>query len=162
MTLRTMGTSARAMVAGFMLVTAVLSAFVSNTATTTMMLPIALSVIGLLQRQCDEQPELKPAVARFATCLLLSVAYSASVGGVMTIIGTPTNTFLVGFLKDSIAPEYRIEFSFAGWLPIGVSFAAIFLPTMYWILTRILFPIQGIELTGGRAMVDRERAAWVR
>ncbi|MCA9130113.1 MAG: DASS family sodium-coupled anion symporter [Planctomycetales bacterium] len=156
LTLRTMGTSARAMVAGFMLVTAVLSAFVSNTATTAMMLPIALSVIGLLQRQCDEQPDLKPAVSRFATCLLLAVAYSASVGGVMTIIGTPTNTFLVGFLKDSIAPEYRIEFSFAGWLPIGVSFAAIFLPTMYWILTRMLFPIQGIELTGGRSMVDRE------
>ncbi len=156
LTLRAMGTSARAMVMGFMLVTAVLSAFVSNTATTAMMLPIALSVIGLLQRQSDDQPELKPAVARFATCLLLAVAYSASVGGVMTIIGTPTNTFLIGFLKDSIAPEYRIEFSFAGWLPIGVTFAAAFLPAMYWILTRILFPIQGIALTGGRAMVDRE------
>lgn len=156
LTLRAMGTSARAMVAGFMLVTAVLSAFVSNTATTAMMLPIALSVIGLLQRQCDQQPELKPAVARFATCLLLAVAYSASVGGIMTIIGTPTNTFLVGFLRDSIAPEYRIELSFAGWLPIGVTFAAAFLPTMYWILTRILFPIEGIALTGGRAMVDRD------
>lgn len=156
LTLRAMGTSARAMVAGFMLVTAVLSAFVSNTATAAMMLPIALSVIGLLQRQSQDQPNLQPAVGRFASCLLLAVAYSASVGGVMTIIGTPTNTFLAGFLKDSIAEEYRLELTFASWLPIGVSFAAVFLPIMYWVLTRILFPIGDIALEGGRQMVQRE------
>lgn len=159
LTLRAMGTSARAMVAGFMLVTAVLSAFVSNTATAAMMLPIALSVIGLLQRQSQEDPQQENpqrAVDRFANCLLLAVAYSASLGGVMTIIGTPTNTFLAGFLREGIAAEYRLELSFASWLPIGVSFAGIFLPIMYWVLTRVLFPIGDIALVGGRQMVDRE------
>lgn len=181
LTLRTMGTSARAMVAGFMLVTAVLSAFVSNTATAAMMLPIALSVIGLLQRQKQDQANTqqedsrgedsrgedsrgedsqransRQAVDRFANCLLLAIAYSASVGGVMTIIGTPTNTILAGFLRDGIAADYRLELSFASWLPIGVSFAAVFLPVMYWVLTRVLFPIGDIALVGGREMVDRE------
>ncbi len=164
LTLRAVGTSASAMVAGFMIVTAGLSAFVSNTATTAMMLPIALSVIGLLDRQSGNGPSGPPggdkvsqaAVARFSTCLLLSIAYAASVGGVMTIIGTPTNTFLIGFVRERIASEYRQDFSFAGWLPIGVSLAAVFLPLIYWIMTRVLFPIRGIQLEGGRAMVDSE------
>jgi solute carrier family 13 (sodium-dependent dicarboxylate transporter), member 2/3/5 len=153
LTLRGVGTSAPAMIAGFMLVTAGLSAFVSNTATTAMMLPIALSVIGLLEHQSSTDGS-TAATRRFATCLLLAIAYSASVGGVMTIIGTPTNTFLVGFVRDQIASEYRQDFSFAGWLPIGFSICATFLPLIYWVLTRVLFPIHGIELRGGRAMVD--------
>jgi sodium-dependent dicarboxylate transporter 2/3/5 len=153
LTLRGVGTSAPAMIAGFMLVTAGLSAFVSNTATTAMMLPIALSVIGLLEHQSSTDGS-TAATRRFATCLMLAIAYSASVGGIMTIIGTPTNTFLVGFVRDQIASEYRQDFSFAGWLPIGLSVCVTFLPMIYWVLTRVLFPIDGIELRGGRAMVD--------
>ncbi len=157
LTLRGVGTSAPAMIAGFMLVTAVLSAFVSNTATTAMMLPIALSVVGLLeQQQASTDSASRAGVERFTTCLLLAIAYSASVGGIMTIIGTPTNTFLVGFIRDKIASEYRQDFSFVGWLPIGVSLAASFLPIIYFVMTRFLFPIRGIELPGGRAMVVQE------
>lgn len=176
LTLRTVGTSASAMVAGFMLVTAVLSAFVSNTATTAMMLPIALSVIALLGKQhaSDHAPQTdgtasSPSSAspstssastqgqeQFATCLLLAIAYSASVGGIMTIIGTPTNTFLIGFVRNNIAPEYRQDFSFAGWLPIGVSFAVVFLPMIYVVLTHWIFPIRGVALVGGREMVAGE------
>lgn len=153
-TLRIIGTTAPRMIAGFMLVTAVLSAFVSNTATTTMMLPIALSVIALLKTQDSSSPDSE--TSPFGTCLLLSIAYSASVGGVMTIIGTPTNTFLVGFLRETIAEEYRRDFSFVGWLPIGVSLAAIFLPIVFLVMTRILFPIQGVELSGGKKLVETE------
>ncbi|TWU42522.1 SLC13 family permease [Novipirellula artificiosorum] len=165
LTLGVVGTSATGMVAGFMLVTAVLSAFVSNTATTAMMLPIALSVIGLL-RQSDrdetrdpQSPDLQAGrdrVGPFSVCLLLSIAYSASVGGVMTIIGTPTNAFLVGFLRDKIAPEYRQDFSFFSWLPIGVSFAVVMLPIIYLVLTRFAFPIKGITMAGGAQLVKKE------
>jgi len=154
-----------------------------------MMLPIAISVIALMQREgereagekVDEEVDGKvgsaghliggaindtghligggikdSGAARFATCLLLAIAYAASVGGIMTIIGTPTNTFLVGFLKKDIADAYRYEFSFASWLPIGASFAIVFLPLMHWVLTRWLFPIGGRALPGGAAMVQRE------
>ncbi|RMF42753.1 MAG: DASS family sodium-coupled anion symporter [Planctomycetota bacterium] len=149
------GTSAPRMIAGFMMVTAFLSAFVSNTATTAMMLPIALSTIGLLRA---EQASAKgnEHIEMFATCLLLGIAYSASIGGVATIIGTPPNAFLVGFLGDTIAPEYQINISFVGWLPIGLSLVLLFLPTMYVIMTRLLFPIRGIALPGGAQMVRRE------
>lgn len=153
LTLRGVGTSAPAMVAGFMIVTAGLSAFVSNTATTAMMLPIALSVIGLVEQQARQGKLTTEGAERFATCLLLVIAYSASVGGVMTIIGTPTNTFLVGFVREQIAREYRQDFTFAGWLPIGVSLAGSFLPLIYVSLTRWLFPIAGIGLEGGRSTV---------
>ena len=164
LTLGAVGTSAPAMIMGFMVVTAGLSAFVSNTATTAMMLPIALSVIGLVNQSTlssslsssSAAPIPQAAVDRFASCLLLAIAYSASIGGVMTIIGTPTNTFLIGFVREQIASEYRQDISFAGWLPIGVSFAVIFLPLIYWTLTRFILPIQGVRLEGGKAMIDAE------
>lgn len=148
------GTSAKNMVAGFMLVTAVLSAFVSNTATTAMMLPIALSTVALL-RDPNQSSENKSADV-FSTCLLLAIAYSASVGGVMTTIGTPTNAFLIGFLEDKIAADYRMDVSFVNWLPIGLPLVLVFLPTIYWLLTRWLFPITSIELQGGREMIAAE------
>jgi len=151
-TLSIVGTSSSGMIAGFMLVTAGLSAFVSNTATTAMMLPIALSVIGLLRQGTTSRLD----ADRFSTCLLLSIAYSASIGGVMTIIGTPTNAFLVGFVRDKIDPIYQRDISFFDWLPIGVSFAAIFLPLCYLVLTRLLYPIGHIRIGGGDRLVANE------
>lgn len=165
MTLLVIGTSAPRMIAGFMLVTAVLSAFVSNTATTAMMLPIAISTIALLKNQnresslSDHADRNEAKVDVFGTCLLLAIAYSASIGGIMTIIGTPTNAFLVGFLEKDISSEYTMEFSFVGWLPIGVSLVAVFLPILYFMLTKVLFPIGGIQLTGGKKMIEKELAA---
>jgi sodium-dependent dicarboxylate transporter 2/3/5 len=145
------------MIGGFMLITAFLSAFVSNTATTSMMLPIALSVVALLRQQAAADKRLDSKTTdRFATCLLLAIAYSASIGGVMTIIGTPTNAFLVSFLKDQIADEYQREFTFASWLPIGVSLTAVFLPIMFLILTRIVFPLKSFEVAGGAKLIAAE------
>ncbi len=149
------GTSAPRMIAGFMLVTALLSAFVSNTATTAMMLPIAMSTIGLLRAEQTVDGS-GGYIDRFAVCLLLSIAYAASIGGVATIIGTPPNAFLVGFLSDTIAPEFRTEISFVGWLPIGLALVGLFLPAMYAIMTGLLFPIRGMVLPGGAEMVHRE------
>lgn len=160
LTLTVVGTSASSMVAGFMLVTAGLSAFVSNTATTAMMLPIALSVVALLKKQAapaDGPPD--AGHDRFAICLLLAIAYSASVGGVLTVIGTPTNAFLVGFLRDKIATDFRQDISFVSWLPIGLPLLVTFLPIMYFVLTRWLFPIGSIELRGGKRLIRSELQA---
>jgi len=156
MTLAVVGTSARSMVGGFMLVTAFLSAFVSNTATTAMMLPIALSVIELLRARDDSSESTLELSDRFATCLLLSIAYAASIGGISTIIGTPPNAFLVGFLRDQIAPGYRQELTFLRWLPIGLSVTVVFLPIVYWMLTSVLFPLRRMNLSAGNQLVRGE------
>ncbi len=157
LTLNVVGTSAASMIAGFMLVTAGLSAFVSNTATTAMMLPIAVSVVGLLRKQtpaADREGSL--GLDRFATCLLLAIAYSASVGGMLTVIGTPTNAFLIGFVRQTIAAEYQQEISFVGWLPLGGPVVLLMLPTMYLLMTRWLFPIRQIKLSGGQQLIRSE------
>jgi sodium-dependent dicarboxylate transporter 2/3/5 len=184
LTLRVMGTGTSSMIAGFMLVTAGLSAFISNTATTAMMLPIAMSVIELVRRNASgskavkadsaesEIPEIDPSqqqpatadvdparqnqVNSFATCLMLAIAYAASIGGVATIIGTPTNLTLVGFLRDKIDPEYRVDVTFVSWLPIGISITALMLPTCFLLLTRVVFPVKLDCIPGGRQVIGAE------
>lgn len=162
MTLRSVGTRPRQMVGGFMAVTAVLSAFVSNTATAAMMLPIAISVIVLVSNQHrsatpGEATDGQDTFGRnFAVCLMLGIAYAASIGGIATIIGTPPNVFLVGFLRNTIDPAYRMELSFAQWLLIGVPFAAIFLPLTWFLLTRVLCPIHGKPIPGGKDLILRQ------
>jgi sodium-dependent dicarboxylate transporter 2/3/5 len=121
-------------VAGFMFTTALLSAFVSNTATVAMMLPIALSVVGLVQAG-------DAATSNLRTCLMLGVAYAGSIGGVTTIIGTPPNVFLVSFLQTGIAQPYRMELSFVRYLVIGVPFTVVLLPIVLLLLTKLLYPI---------------------
>jgi solute carrier family 13 (sodium-dependent dicarboxylate transporter), member 2/3/5 len=164
-TLSRVGMSTTGMIGGVMLVTAILSAFVSNTATTAMMLPIGLSIIQLLRQQAGETDRegseagassSSSAISSFGVCLLLSIAYSASIGGMMTIIGTPTNAFLVGFLKDKIASDYRLELTFVSWLPLGVPLVILLLPLVFLILTRLLFPIRSLKLAGGTELILKE------
>ncbi len=137
------------MIAGFMIVTAAISAFVSNTATTAMMLPIALSVIQLATRQSEnadvpQQPEDKKRWSAFTICLLLTVAHSSSIGGISTVVGTPTNALIVGYLEKTISDPFKYTFSFVSWLPIGGAFVILFLPVMYVLFTRFLFPLKAL------------------
>jgi len=164
-TLRLVGTKPANMVAGFMLATAAISAFVSNTATAAMMLPIALSVIDLVLRQTTGRGltgsgTLPEAAGRnFALCLLLGIAYAASIGGIATIIGTPPNVFLVGFIRNTIDPQYRREISFVRWLAVGVPLTAVFLPVVWLLLTRVLYPIRITSIEGGRDLVETKYRA---
>jgi len=159
-TLRLVGSGPRAMVLGFMIATAMISGFVSNTATAAMMMPVGLSVIDLLLRRgsAGEAPDSQREVSsrNFALCLMLGIAYAASIGGVATIIGTPPNAFLVGFLKDKIAPEFRMEISFARWLTVGLPLMAVFIPLTWLLLTRVLYPIRLPKIEGGREFIRRE------
>jgi sodium-dependent dicarboxylate transporter 2/3/5 len=149
-TLRLVGTKPRNIVGGFMLATAAISAFVSNTATAAMMLPIGLSVIDLMRKSSGREPEANSTrTSNFAVCLMLGIAYASSIGGVATIIGTPPNALLVGFLRESTNPDLQREISFASWLLIGVPLAAAFLPVAWLLLTRVLFPVDSREIEGG-------------
>lgn len=132
-------------IAGFMFASALLSAFISNTATTAVMLPIGLSIIGLYALS-DEGRFCNVDQHNFARCMMLGIAYAASVGGTMTLIGTAPNLFLAGFLQSGIEQQYAIEISFAKWLGFAAPLAIIFLPVIWYVLTQIVFPFNASNL----------------
>lgn len=127
MVLRSVGSSPRKIVFAFMLVAAVFSAFVSNTATAAMMLPLALGVLAITKKTGNLLPP--PA-------LLLGIAYGASIGGLATIIGSPPNGFVVQFLES----EYDLQVSFLDWMKLGVPVACVMLPLTWWLLIKFLYP----------------------
>jgi len=150
LTLLLFGTSQRRIVAGFMAATAVLSMWVSNTATTVMMLPIATSVLLLTTPGSDDA---NVAVrSRLGVCLLLGVAYAASIGGMATIIGTPPNVFLVGYLRES----QGIDVSFLQWMSVGLPLSVVFVALAWAALTHVLYPLGTNSILGGRELIRDE------
>jgi solute carrier family 13 (sodium-dependent dicarboxylate transporter), member 2/3/5 len=150
---RIVGTRPRTIVLGFILATALLSMWVSNTATAVMMLPIGLSIVALVVRhQADVS---QPGESNFAVALMLGIAYGASIGGLATLIGTPPNALLAAFMLES----YGVEIGFAQWMMVGLPLTAIALPLVWLLLTRVLYPIELKELPGGREVIDRELSA---
>lgn len=145
--LKNIGNSPSRIVGGFMIATAFLSAFISNTATTAMMLPIGLSVISLLLMKENSGNTIDSTQKqRFGTCIMLSIAYSASIGGIATIIGTAPNLFVVSFAKDVISTEYQQDISFLEWAKIGTPIAMILLPVCWWLLTKLIYKVDLIKL----------------
>lgn len=143
-TLLAVGNQPIRQIAGFMIATAFISMWVSNTATSIMMLPIGLSVIGLLVAGSDEKES-----ARFAVALLLGIAYSASVGGIATLIGTPPNALLAAFMREN----YDVEIGFGQWMLLGLPLSIGMLIFIWWSLTR-----KGFQLAGGdsRGLLEKE------
>ena len=140
------------LVLGFMVASAFLSMWISNTATTVMMLPIALSVIDLVRRRLG--PEAPPAGKPFpfALNLLLGTAYGASIGGVATKIGTPPNIQMMSFVEDT----YGREISFAQWMPFGLLLTVSFLPLAWLVLTRFVYRMRISEVPGGAELIRGE------
>jgi len=134
-------------IGGFMVATAALSMWVSNTATAALMLPVALSVVPR-----GKDGAVAPAKRPFATALMLSVAYSASIGGVATLIGTPPNTLLAGFMRQT----YGTEIGFAQWLVLGLPLSLLMLVLCWLLLTRWLFPVGRSEVEGARRAIRDE------
>lgn len=142
------GTEARTLVLGFMLATAFLSAWISNTATTVMMLPIGAAILGLLEK--DESGNL-------GTALMLGIAYAASIGGVATLIGTPPNAVFAAAVDELLGRTI----GFLEWMYVGVPLMAVMLPITWWLLVRVLFPLPTGVGAGAAAktVIGRERAA---
>ncbi len=124
------GTDPKYVVAGFILVTGLLSAWLSNTATAMLMLPIATAVISQIQNKNDRN--------RFAICILLSIAYSASIGGMATLIGTPPNAIFASLAKSTL----DLDVSFGQWLAIGLPISSISLLVLWLYITRF-----GVKIT---------------
>ncbi len=154
LTLRYAGTRPSNMVAGFMLTTAGLSAFVSNTATTAMMVPIAMSVVHVVRGSLTKGDQ--GGASNLALCLLLGIAYAASIGGIATIIGTPPNSLLVAFVRSEIAEPYQTTITFSRWLLVGIPMTLLFLPICWLLLTRLLFPLSPRPIEGGQELIEKE------
>ena len=143
------GRSGRTLVGGFMLACALLSMWVSNTSTTMMMLPIAISVIEVINRSVPAQTDKSRNDFRLA--LLLGVAYAASIGGLATLVGSPPNAMMAAFLRES----YAIEVDFAHWLLVGLPLAAVLLPLTWLILTRVLFRVNFTTSAEGKELLKK-------
>ncbi|UXA18074.1 DASS family sodium-coupled anion symporter [Mycobacterium sp. SMC-4] len=174
LTVRAMGTSATRVIAGFMLATAFLSMWVSNTATAVMMVPIGVSVLmlaGTISRSGDQaadtdtdaiddeaavDEDIKEQVkqSNFGTALMLGIAYAASIGSLATIIGTPPNTLLVGYLQD----EHDINIGFGQWMLLGLPLAAVLLVIAWMLLAKVIFKPEVDEIEGGQGLFERELA----
>lgn len=150
--IRTIGTRPQSIIIGFTVATALLSMWVSNTATAMMMLPIGLSIIELTGRATSVND---PTKTNFALVLVLGIAYSASIGGMATLVGTPTNALLAGFMEES----YGFQISFADWFQIGIVLVLVGLPLMYLTLTRFVFPIRLKRIPGGKEFIENELAS---
>ena len=138
------------LVLGFMAASAFLSMWVSNTATTIMMLPIALAVLVQLQSNGLDSK------SRFPVVLLLAIAYSASVGGIATLIGTPPNIVFTSQFA-ALFPE-RGEISFGKWMLVGVPFALIFLSVIWFFLTHLYTRLSKEEFAVAREVIASQRA----
>lgn len=151
------GTRPGALVAGVMAASAGLSMWVSNAATAAMMLPIAVSICSLVIDRAGHgagSPDAAPKEVRnFAVCMALAVAYSATIGGLMTPIGTAPNVIALGLLR-----ERGVSIGFLEWMALGVPVAAVLLVVAWLVLTRVMYPLGGASVPGGRELVRRELA----
>lgn len=147
-----MGTQPTRIVGGFMVAAAFLSMWVSNTATALMMLPIALSVTSLLEAQAQSEDD-KAHASTFTLVLLLSVAYASTIGGLGTLIGTPPNALLAAFLSQT----YDVRIGFGEWMLIGVPTVLLGVPLAWFLMTRVIFQLKGMEIPGAAEAIAHER-----
>ena len=135
------------LVGGFMLAGALLSMWISNSATCIMLTPIALSVASaVLGDNRFSSP--------FTYALMLGIAYACSVGGLATPVGTPTNLIVIGYLNDTLG----MDISFAQWISIGLPVVLILVPAIWFVLTKIVFktPASQLNSESGRELVKSE------
>lgn len=148
--LSNIGSRPRNLILGFMLLCAGLSAFISNSATAAMMVPIALTIIALLEKQSrSDGGKLQQS---FAICMMLGIAYACNIGGISTIVGTPPNAFVIGFIDDVAGHEI----SFSDWSVAVLPVVLILLPLTWLLLTRIIAPLSNHAIAGSRELLREQ------
>ncbi|MQA35354.1 SLC13 family permease [Modestobacter roseus] len=171
LTVRAVGTEPNRLIGGFMVATAFLSMWVSNTATTVLMLPIGLSVLLLVLDRVGAGDEDAAAADQarggttavteaikdkdtrnFAVALMLGIAYAASIGSLATLIGTPPNLILAAFVRQN----YDIVLGFGEWMLLGLPLAVVFLGLAWLVLTKVAFRSGLREIPGGRQVIQSE------
>ncbi len=150
------GAGPNRIILGFMISTAFLSMWISNTATAMMMVPVGMAIIkqsaDIIKKDNPNHIDTTPGKFNFGTALMLSIAFSASIGGAATIIGTPPNTILVGLIESM----YHRQIAFSDWMLIGVPLATVMLLLTWLYLTRIALKPEIEELPGGKETIKNE------
>lgn len=155
-TIRVVGVTPDRIVLGFMLSTGFISMWISNTAAAMMMVTIALPVLTQVARSVAESKEMnvdtRPGNFNFGIALMLGVAYAASIGGVGTLVGTPTNAVFAGMVEKT----YGVNISFLEWMKFGVPIAFTMMLITWFVLVKIMFPSNFPYLPGGRETIQKE------
>ena len=146
------GSSPRRLVAGFMLASALLSMWMSNTAATLMMMPIGVAVLGLVG--ASSTGERTGEARALGVALMLGIAYAGSIGGVATLIGTPPNAVLAGLADELLG----VDVSFAWWLTVGLPVSAVMLAACWGLLCFVLYRLPGRPIPGAARAIEEERA----
>ena len=137
------GTRKPALIAGFLAASAFLSMWVNNTAVTTMMIPIAVSVLRIFDVEHDR---------RFAPALILATAYGSTVGGMATLVGTAPNAILAGFMQEN----YGIQIGFLDWMILAAPLSLLMLVATWIVLVFVVFRPGPEKFPGGHETIARE------
>ncbi len=149
--LQFVGGNGRSLVGGFMLASGLLSMWVMNTSTTMMLLPIGVSIIGVIHANVEGLTEEDK--VNFQCALLLGIAYAASIGGMATLVGTAPNAMMAAF----VAENYQKEIDFARWMMVGLPLSLVMLPLAWVTLTRFVFPLNFETSNQGKAKLREMR-----
>lgn len=141
------GSSTDRIVLGFMIATAFLSMWISNTATSVMMVPIGAAIVSQFSSTNGVPKDQHP----FGKILMLAIAYSASIGGVATLIGTPPNLVLAGILEET----YEIQISFFQWISFGIPISIVLIFICWKYLTKYTFNSEEKEFPGGKSQIKK-------
>jgi sodium-dependent dicarboxylate transporter 2/3/5 len=147
--IKIVGTNVTHIILGFMIATAFLSMWISNTATAVMILPVGMAIVSQL-RDIPETKEDENSI--FGKALMLAIAYSASIGGMATLIGTPPNLVLAGVVEKS----YGVEITFSQWFLFGFPVSIILLIICWLYLTKVAFKFKQKKFPGGKAEINRQ------
>jgi len=146
--LKRSGNNPKRIILAGMLATSIMSMWISNTASTLMMLPIGMSMIELLESKLAD----KSSRINFGICLLLGLAYAANIGGMATLIGTPPNLVLAAFSEEALG----VEIGFSTWFMMALPLVALLFCLAFLVLTRVVFPIQRKPIQGVKELVTIE------
>lgn len=153
--IKMVGSSPSLMILGFMIATGFLSMWVSNTATAMMMVPIGLAVISQVTGHTSEQMLAGSGgktEMNFAKSLMLAIAYSASIGGIATIIGTPPNAIMVGMMEKM----YGVKINFAQWMMFGLPLSIVMMAAVWFLLTKVMFNTGEMKLASGGEVIKKD------
>ena len=150
--IRLVGTGACRLVLGFMLASAFLSMWISNSATAMMMMPIGLGLIMKTEEMQGENRD--PSLSNFGACLMLGIAYAANIGGVGTLVGTFPNLVFAGMFREHF--PNGPEITFTEWFKIGLPFTVLFVPLMWLYMTKGVLCIKGKVVENADEVIRRE------
>ena len=149
--LKVCGTNPKTLILGFMVATGFLSAWMSNTACAALMMPIGIAIVKMVQEGEGKSEFEKKAAINFGICVMLGIAFSASIGGMATLIGTPPNAVMAGQVEKMTGAVVP----FANFMIVGAPISVILLAVCWWLLP-VMFPIKALDLSHAGAIVDEE------